>query len=70
MLKRTHSQRLGENVANLILGGEKTNLNFTVGNMLTNKVKIKLDMLGASMEDGIMGHVNGDEVVTPQGGRS
>ena len=46
--------------------GNKFDIETASSNLITNKVKINLDMLRASMEDRIGSEVGGADIVTPK----
>jgi hypothetical protein len=51
MYKQRQGKRLGEDICNLILGGNKSNLELFSSHTFTNKVKIHLNMLRSRVED-------------------
>ena len=60
----------GEEVGGLISRGNKEKTNMATGNMLSYEVAINLNILGAIMEDIIMGNLNSTLIVTIKAGGS
>ncbi|CAI7848073.1 unnamed protein product, partial [Closterium sp. NIES-54] len=61
-------ESLGEEVGEVVGGGDFANGDVTILDKVANEVVAKLDVFGATMKDGFLGEVNGTVVVTPQGG--
>ncbi|CAI7753991.1 unnamed protein product [Closterium sp. NIES-54] len=64
----TAVESLGEEVGEVVGGGNFANGDVTNLDKVANEVVAKLDVFGATMKDGFLGEVNGTVVVTPQGG--
>jgi len=60
-------ERLGEDISELMLGGDMTERDQAIQELLPDKVTIQLDVLRPFMEDRIFGYVNCSLVVTLDG---
>ncbi len=60
---RAYSLHLRQDVGELSRWGNMQYVNLTHGNMIANKVKIDLDVLGALVLDGVRWHVDSADIV-------
>jgi len=63
-LKLDSSRRLGENVGNHLLGWDIEQFDVTRSNGLADEMKMYIDVLGTTVESGIVGYADGALVVT------
>jgi len=61
-------ERLGENVGDHIFGQTVFDRDVTLGNSLTNKVKVNVNVFHSSVELGVLGELDGTLVVAVKGG--
>ena len=59
-------QRLGEDVSNVVLAPDFAQNQVLLLHLLTNKEITELDVLGAAMEHGGLGEMDGAGIVTPK----
>jgi hypothetical protein len=62
-------ETFGEDVGNLVNGGEVVELNVFVENLFSDEVDVNFDVLGSGMGDRIGGNGKGARVITPNCGR-
>ena len=63
MFKLDAPKRLGENVSDHIFGQTVFDRDVTLGDGLTNKVKVNVNVFRLSMELGVLGELDGTLVV-------
>lgn len=66
MNKALSGETLHKNVSKLIHRRKEKNSKLVTSHTFSNKVKIDLNMLSASMEDQINSEVDGTKIITPR----
>ena len=64
--KTRRGQRLSKSIYNLVLAGDKFNMERTKSNFITDEVKINFDVLGLCVKNWIHREVSSTNVITPK----